>query len=107
MQGTSPRQQPIRQFNSPLNVTDHDDMKLFYKSVYNPHNIRGSDYKVTTGLYLHPSVILYFTRAQPIQLVNGLGDWTFYNQTSSSSNNITSPLHGFTTKQRIMTDILK
>ena len=89
-----------------LNVTYHDDMKMFYISIYNPHNIRESDYKVTTGLYLHPGVIIYFTRAQPIQLVNSLvGDWTFYNQTSSSPEVTSAVSHGFTAKQRNMTDI--
>ena len=92
--------------DSSLNVTDKDDMKMMDISVHNPYHIPtvGSDYKVTTGLYLHPGIIIYFTRAQPIQFANSLvGHWTFYNQTSAA---VTATLsHVFTTKQRNMTDI--
>ena len=64
----------------------------------------GSDYKITTALYLHPGVIIYFTRAQPIQFANSLvGHWTWYNQTSPTVT--ISLAHGFTAKQRNMTDI--
>lgn len=88
--------------DSSLNVTDKDDMKMMDISVHN--STIGSDYKITTGLYLHPGVIIYFTRAQPIQFANSLvGHWTWYNQTSPTVT--ISLAHGFTAKQRNMTDI--
>jgi hypothetical protein len=92
--------------SSNLNVTDHDNMKMMYISVHDPHNppTVGSDYKITTGLYLRPGYIISLARSPQIHFVNSLiGYWTFYNQTLPA---ITAELaHGFTTNQRNMTDI--
>jgi hypothetical protein len=95
------------QIVSKLNMTDHDDMKMFYINVYNPIITLvptiGSDYKVTTGLYLRPGYIISLARAPPIGFINSLmGNWTFYNETSPT---VTAASHGFTAKQRNTTDI--
>ena len=91
------------QIDSKLNVTDHDDMKIWNISVYNSTTI-GSNHKITTGLYLRPGYIISLARSPPIHFVNSLiGHWTFYNQTSPA---VTAALsHGFTAKQKNMTDI--
>ena len=79
-----------------LNVTDHDNMKMFNISVPSTY--------AKTGLYVHPGLIISFYRASPIQFSNSLiGHWTFTNQTSPA---VTAALaHGFTSAEKNMTAI--